>query len=58
METYWSSKKNSIQEMLKDPVNINSALVPFIKEKCPKWREREGRRGYILLIKGGKPDRV
>jgi hypothetical protein len=31
-----------------------TALVPCIQEKCPRWKEGEGRSGCILLIKAGK----
>jgi hypothetical protein len=33
---------------------FNPALNPCVKEKCPRWREWEGRGRCILLIKGGK----
>jgi hypothetical protein len=29
--------------MMKDPENFNSALLACFKEKCPKWKEWDGR---------------
>jgi hypothetical protein len=29
--------------MMKDPENFKSALLASIKEKCPKWKEWDGR---------------
>ena len=53
METYWCCKNNSIIHNYLKP-DINHALVPCIKEKCPRRKEWEGRGGCILLAKSGK----
>jgi hypothetical protein len=53
METYWCCKNNSIIDNYMNPVFI-PALIPCIQEKCPRWKEWEGRGGCILLIKNGK----
>jgi hypothetical protein len=52
METYGCCKKNSIIDNYLNP-NFNPALVPCIKEKCPRWGEWEGRGGCILVTKSG-----
>jgi len=56
METYWCCKKNSIIDNYLNP-DFNPALVPCIKEKCPRWKEWEGRGGCILHVKEGKRGR-
>jgi len=53
METYWCCKKNSIIDNYLKP-DFNPALIPCIQDKCPRWKEWEGRGGCILLIKEGK----
>jgi hypothetical protein len=54
---YWCCKKNSIFEMMKDPENYNTALVPCIGPECPKWKEWESRGGCHYLIKSGRKGR-
>jgi hypothetical protein len=56
METYWCCKKNSIVDNYLKP-DFNPALVPCIKEKCPKWNEWKDRGGCILLVKEAKNGR-
>jgi len=50
METYWCCKNNSIIDNYLKP-DFNHALVPYIKEKCPRWKEWEGSGGCILVVK-------
>jgi len=57
METYWCCKKNSIIDNHMKPY-VNLALVPCIKEECPRWKEWEGRGGCILLVKEDKHGRI
>ena len=45
METYWCCKKNSIIDNYINE-DFNPALVPCIKDKCPRWKEWEGRGDY------------
>jgi hypothetical protein len=37
MESLWCIKKNSIFEMMKDPGNYNTALIPCIGPECDEW---------------------
>jgi hypothetical protein len=53
METYWCIEKNSIHEMLKDPHNYNTALIPCIKSECDKWENGM----CFQLRKAGRPER-
>jgi hypothetical protein len=57
MESYWCCKKNTIFNNYLNP-DFNPALVPCIKEKCPRWKELAGRGGCILLIKVVKHGRI
>lgn len=43
-------KKYSIIDNYLHP-DFNPVIVPYIKEKCPRWKQREGSGGYIYLIK-------
>jgi len=52
METYWCCKDNSIIDNYLKP-DFNPALVPCIKEKCPRWKEWECHGGCHYLIKAG-----
>jgi hypothetical protein len=45
-------QKNSIIDNYLKP-DINHALVPCVKEECPRWKGWEGRGGCILLVKAG-----
>jgi hypothetical protein len=53
----WCCKKNSIIDNYLKP-DFNPALIPCIKEECPRWKEWEGRGGCILLIKSEKHGRI
>ena len=37
MKTYWCCRKNTMIEMMKDPHNFNSALLPCLKTECELW---------------------
>jgi hypothetical protein len=50
MISYWCCKNNSIIDNYLKP-DHNHALVPCLKDDCPRWKEGEGRGGCILLVK-------
>jgi hypothetical protein len=53
MVSLWCSEKNSIFEMMKDPENFDTALIPCNGPDCPRWRE-----GWCIhLCKVGKHGR-
>jgi len=54
MVSLWCMEKNSIAEMVKDPENFNTALVPCKGSDCPRWGERGG---CIMLFRVGKHGR-
>jgi len=54
MVSLWCMEKNSIAEMVKDPENFNTALVPCKGSDCPRWGEQGG---CIMLCRVGKHGR-
>lgn len=47
-----------IADLINHGITFTLGLVPCIQEKCPKWKEGEGRDGCILLVKEGKHGRI
>jgi hypothetical protein len=41
MESYWSSKKNSIVNWINSGVDFDPGLVPCIKSECDEWKDGE-----------------